>query len=197
MKFLLLFALSLSVSAKVYQLDPTKSNVDFEIYKFKIDAPVAGKFKTYKASYDLDKDQLKDVIAEIEVSSIFTDHEKRDNHLKDADFFDVSKYPKIIFKSIDTLTIKDGEKGKLKGNLTIKDKSLPVILELERKGNNFTAMTKIDRYQYNLTWNKRMDKESESLIDTIKNAAKGLIGKYVISNEVQIKINAVGKKSVK
>lgn len=54
-------------------------------------------------------------------------------------------------------------------------------------------MTKIDRYQYNLTWNKRMDKESESLIDTIKNAAKGLIGNYVISNKVQIKINAVGK----
>lgn len=197
MKFLLLIALSLCVSAKVYQLDPTKSNVDFEIYKFKIDAPVAGKFKKYNASYDLDKDQLKDVIAEIEVSSIFTDHEKRDNHLKDADFFDVSKYPKIIFKSIDTLTIKDGEKGKLKGILIIKDKSLPVTLEIERKGNNFIAMTKIDRYKYNLTWNKRMDKENESFVDTIKNAAKGLIGKYVISNEVQIKINAVGKKSVK
>lgn len=187
MKILILSLIfSFSAWPKTLKIAPT-TKVGFGIYKYKISDTVSGRFEKVSGSADITKGKLSQVNAQIEMSSIQTEHEKRDNHLKSPDFFNVEKYPHMTF--MQTETVKISGEFDLKGELTIKDKTLPVVLKVKNNGNNkFSASTKIDRYKFGVTWNKRMDEKDESLIDTIKNATKGLIDKYVISNEIDVKL---------
>lgn len=104
--------------------------------------------------------------AEIDVRSITTGHQTRDEHLLSADYFDVEKYPKIIFKSTKAEAVGDN-RGKITGDLTIRGMTHPVTLEVECFGPvkspfsgkscvGFTAAGKINREDYDMTWNEAM-----------------------------------------
>src|SRR5437763_13495528 len=86
-------------AADVYTIDPVHSNVGFSIRHFV--SKVSGKFSKFTGTVTVDRDNPQNSRAEasIDVASINTDNEKRDNHLRSADFFDAAKYPKITFKS--------------------------------------------------------------------------------------------------
>lgn len=96
------------------------------------------------------------------VNSINTNDEKRDTHLKSADFFDAEKFPKLSFTSTN-FTKKGGDKFELTGNLTIKDITKPITLTAIYGGTakdpwgntkaGFEIKGKIDRREYGLTWN--------------------------------------------
>lgn len=122
----------------------------------------------------------------VDVASIDTDNERRDNHLKGDDFFNAEKFPAMKFESTSMKSL-GNNKYTLAGNLTIRDVTKPVSFDVTYGGSiaamgttkvGFTAKTTINRFDYNLKW----DKTTEA-------------GSLVVSKEVDIKINVELNKS--
>ena len=173
------FALALvagvaSAATETLNLDPSHTRVGFSVRHFF--TPVRGEFKTVRGTIALDQANLKEskVDVEIETASINTNNEKRDTHLRSADFFDAEKNPKITFvsKSID---VKDN-KGTMTGDLTMHGVTKPVTLAVEVGGigkmgqgtiAGFTASGKVDRKDYGLTWNRTLDQGGTMLGDDV------------------------------
>lgn len=150
-----------------WTVDQSHSNVGFSV-KHMMVSKVKGVFEDYSATVTAaDLSDLSDatITFDIQVASISTKSEDRDNHLRSADFFDADQYPTISFKSTDIA--KDGGDYKVTGDLTIKDVTKPVTFNVEfnGKGTNpwgievygFEAETKINRDEFGLTWNAALE----------------------------------------
>jgi len=144
-------------------IDPTHSEVQFKI-KHLVISTVTGSFKAFEGTVETSNDDFTDadINFSLDVNSIDTNQEQRDGHLKGADFFDTEKYPKITFKSTSFKKAGDDE-YELTGNLTIKDVTKPVKLNVEHGGQatdfygntkaGFEITGKINRKEFGLTWN--------------------------------------------
>ena len=163
-----------SAATETLNLDSSHTRVGFSIRHFF--TPVRGEFKNVKGTIALDQANLKESKVEvaIETASINTNNEKRDNHLRSADFFDAEKNPTITFVS-KTIDVKDN-KGTMTGDLTMHGVTRPVTLAVEVGGigkmgqgtiAGFTASGKIDRKDYGLTWNKTLDQGGTMLGDDV------------------------------
>lgn len=150
-----------------WTVDQSHSNVGFSV-KHMMVSKVKGVFEDYSATVTAaDLSDLSDatITFDIQVASISTKSEDRDNHLRSADFFDADQYPTISFQSTDIA--KDGGDYKVTGDLTIKDVTKPVTFNVEfnGKGTNpwgvevygFEAETKINRDEFGLTWNAALE----------------------------------------
>ena len=129
--FLFAFLLvSLSISAQTWTLDKGHSRVGFTVNHHMI-SEVDGNFKAYTAKITATKEDFSDAIFEFsaETASFNTDNDYRDKDLKSPNYFDVEKYPAMTFKSTSFKRIM-GNKWKLVGDLTIKDKTLPVSFDV-------------------------------------------------------------------
>src|SRR5215813_13675625 len=117
---------------KKWNIDPTHSEIGFKV-KHMMFTNVKGNFNDYSADIDFN-DDLKDANLQFEakVNSIFTNNEDRDNHLKSVDFFDVSQYPTLNFKS--TKIEGSGNEYEITGDLTIKGVTKPIKLNAEFSG---------------------------------------------------------------
>lgn len=154
MKHVLLTLLTIIITTglKAQIIDKTMSKVTFEIANMKVNT-VEGSFGGMKGDVNFDDNNLEDASFDvtIDVASINTGIDKRDNHLRSADFFDAKKYPEIRFKSekinktksgyetIGLLTIKDVTK-RVKIPFTVGEAAgmtmLKGTLELKRKKYN-------------------------------------------------------------
>ena len=142
-------------------LDPTHSEVQFKV-KHLVISTVSGAFKSFEGSLETDSEDFQNAKVNItlDVNSIDTNQEQRDGHLKSGEFFDAEKYPKISFTS--TSLTKAGDDYKLTGDLTIKDITKPVTLDVEFGGSaadfygntkaGFDVTGKINRKEFGLTW---------------------------------------------
>lgn len=150
-----------------WTVDQSHSNVGFSV-KHMMVSKVKGVFEDYSATVTAaDLSDLSDatITFDIQVASISTKSEDRDNHLRSADFFDADQYPTISFKSTDIA--KDGGDYKVTGDLTIKDVTKPVTFNVEFNGRGtnpwgvevygFEAETKINRDEFGLTWNAALE----------------------------------------
>ena len=154
--------------ATQYQVDPDHTNVGFQVRH--LFSRVNGRFDKFDGtiSYDPAHPEQAKVSGTIDASSINTNNEKRDTHLRSKDFFDVATYPQITFTSSSATQI-DAAKhsGKMDGKLTIHGVEKPVVLDVaflgagkdshgtERAG--FSATTTINRRDFGLTWNSPME----------------------------------------
>lgn len=171
------------VWAAPYKLDESHTQVGFKI-KHLVISTVSGRFNKFTGSFDFDptKGEIKDLKVEIEASSIDTNEPDRDKHLKSVDFFDVEKYPKLTFVSTKTVT-KKGLPTQLEGTLTIHGIKKNVTLELDYKGATtdpwgneriaFEASTKVNRKDFELKWNKSLDKGGVMIADEVKILIEG------------------------
>jgi polyisoprenoid-binding protein YceI len=102
-----------------WKLDKNHGKLSFTVTHMMV-SDVEGWFKSFDASITTTKDDFSDAVAEMtaDVSSINTDNDMRDKHLKSPDFFDADKYPKITFKS-KTITKGAGNSYKATGDLTM------------------------------------------------------------------------------
>ena len=142
-------------------LDPMHSEVQFKI-KHLVISTVTGAFKQFEGSAETEGDAFDNaqVRMSLDVDSIDTNQEQRDQHLKADDFFAVATYPNITFES--TGLTKSGSDYKLTGHLTIKDVTKPVTLDVEYGGTatdfygntkaGFEVSGKINRKEFGLTW---------------------------------------------
>ncbi len=158
-------------SAAIYKVDTSHSNVGFKVKHMMI-SNVNGKFAEFDGTFDITDGKFVSLDGTVKTATIDTDNEKRDGHLRSADFFDAAKYPAITFK----MTKQEGDK--VYGNLTIKDVTKPVILDAELSGeakdpwgnirSAFVLEGKIDRKDFGLTWNKALEAGGVLVGDTIK-----------------------------
>jgi polyisoprenoid-binding protein YceI len=154
-----------TIPAGKFAIDGMHSKVGFEVPHLVISS-VEGKFTKYEGTIVIDtKIEKSKVDISINTDSISTDVEKRDSHLKSADFFDAKKYPKITFVS--SKVVRTDDNVTITGTLKIKDKSKEVILDGKFLGEvkdgygqdkiAFKATTKISRKEFGLTWNSAVE----------------------------------------
>lgn len=151
----------LPAGAATYAIDASHSTVGFRVRHFV--AKTTGRFTKFGGTINYTEGSPASwkVEAKIDAASINTDHEKRDGHLKSADFFDVEKCPELNFKSTKVTDFKDGS-GKLHGELTMHCVTKPVVLDLEVGGVSgakagFSAKGKIARKDFAIVWNRALD----------------------------------------
>lgn len=150
-----------------WQLDKSHSNINFSVSHMVV-SETSGRFKFFDGKVVAKSDDFVDSDIEftIDASSINTEDEKRDGHLKSPDFFDVAKHPQITFKSKSFKKI-DGKNYKLIGDLTMRGVTKEVVLDVIYNGTakspsgvvkaGFKVMGKINRADFGLKWNKTLD----------------------------------------
>ena len=156
-----------------WKLDPTHSELTFKVKHMMI-SNVKGEFTSFEAEITTEDDTFSKakVSASIKTDSVFTNNTDRDTHLKSADFFNAEKFPKMTF------VMKSYESDKMKGDLTIRGITKPVVLEVEDlstikdfDGNNrigFTLKGKINRMDYDLKWNKALEAGGVAVSEEVK-----------------------------
>jgi len=157
-----------AATAATWDLDPAHTSAQFSVRHLMV-SNVRGEFGKVSGTVRADEaDPTRSKIeAEIDAASIDTRIEKRDTHLRSADFLDVAKYPKITFVSTKIEPAGAGH-FKVSGDLTLHGVTRPVVLDVEgptpeikdpwgktRAGAQATA--KIDRKDFGIAWNQTLD----------------------------------------
>jgi polyisoprenoid-binding protein YceI len=170
---IVLILISSSVFAQTaWTVDKSHSKVGFSVSHMVI-TDVEGYFKEYDANVTTNGDDFSTATVEftINTNSIFTDNEKRDNHLRSDDFFNAEKYSQMIFKGKSIKKVGEN-KFKLVGDFTIRDVTKSIELDVKLNGiikdgwgntrAGFKITGEINRFDYNLKWDKTI--EAGSLI---------------------------------
>jgi polyisoprenoid-binding protein YceI len=145
-------------------IDPDHSVAAFAIRHMMV-SNVHGQFNKISGTIQFDPADVAHslVEAEIDVSGIYTGIQKRDEHLRSPDFFDVDQYPKIVFRSTNVES-SAGDRFRVSGNLTMHGVTRPVTFDTEYLGPvkgteegetviGFTATTAVNREDYGVMWN--------------------------------------------
>lgn len=163
-KVLTLFAVTLitigSFAQTQWKIDPAHTSLNFNISHSGISV-VNGKFIDYTGDVTTNGEEFENANIDftIQVASINTNIEMRDNHLRSADFFEVEKYPTMTFKSTKILATGRPDYYLLHGKLTIKDVTKDVIFDVHFGGKvqsdqeekiGIKAKTTINRFDYNI-----------------------------------------------
>ncbi|MCU0369642.1 MAG: YceI family protein [Cyclobacteriaceae bacterium] len=157
-----------------WKIDKSHSKVGFSAVHMVV-SDTDGNFNDFDASVVSKSEDFNGAEVEFsaKVASINTENEKRDGHLKSADFFDAEKFPDIKFKG--TL-VKEGGKYLLKGKFTMKDVTKDVVFNVTyggtiNTGRGFKAGFKlngsINRQDYNLKWANKLQDGSAVVGDEI------------------------------
>jgi polyisoprenoid-binding protein YceI len=169
------------LAADTYSVDKNHSDVSFQIRHFA--SKVRGRFGDFEGTIQGDsaKPELSSVVFTIKTPSIDTGNGDRDKHLRSADFFDADRCSEITFKS-SKITPAGKDKYDVAGTLTMrcvsKDATLPVTYlgtAKDPRGTeraSFELLTKLNRKDYGINWNKALD-----------------AGGFMLSDDVDITIN--------
>ena len=145
-----------------FNIDPAHSSIGFQVRHLGL-SRVNGVFRSFEGSftYDPDDPASSRVSVTIDTASLDTGVERRDNHLRSEDFFEVDTYPAMTFTSTSVRVI-DAEHLEIEGDLTIHGTTRKAVLATEflgmapRRGGQtsaFEATTTINRHDYGLVWN--------------------------------------------
>ena len=148
-----------------WTVDTPHSTIGF-VARHMMLSKVRGRFTDFTASIEVaDPPQSSTVFAEVQMASVTTGEEGRDNHLRTNDFFDVETHPTMTLRS--TGFEADGDDYVMHADLTIKGTTLPVDFELEFDGvgqdpwggtrAGFTASTTINRRDFGVEWNAPLE----------------------------------------
>lgn len=154
--------------ATTWKIDPVHTAVEFKIRHLMV-SWVKGVFTDVDGAVEIQESELAQSTVKVRIgtASIDTNNQKRDDHLRSPDFFDAATFPAITFVST-AVVVTDGTPVKIVGELTIRDITRTVQLEVEEFTQSITdpwgntrrgasASTKINRSDYGLTWNKALE----------------------------------------
>ena len=166
-----------TLTAAEYDIDKSHSRVGFSV-KHMVISTVRGDFNEYSGIVLFDENDVSKSKVEgtVQVASINTDNEQRDNHLKNADFFDVENYP--VIKFVSTKVTQKDDQYIMTGDLTIRDvtKSVEIPFNVtgvltDPWGNDrvgIEAEFKINRKDFGVAWSKTMDNGGLVVSDDVK-----------------------------
>lgn len=159
-------------------IDPAHTTVGFNVRHMGL-STVRGRFGRFEGTIDGNPEEITSAKGRVEigVASVDTGDAKRDDHLRGPDFFDVEKYPNMVFAS-KNITRKDGDRYSVVGDLTIKDVTREVALDYEHAGEGVdpygnrrlggTLTATIKRSDWGLTWNVALETGGWLVADKIK-----------------------------
>ena len=161
--------------AGTWDIDPVHSEVGFAVRHMMV-SKVRGKFKTFSGQIATGENPLESsVTAEIDLASIETGAQQRDDHIRSADFFEVETYPTMTYRSTGIRT--DGGDYIVDGDLTLKGvtKQVPLTLELNGFGPDpyggtragFTATAEINRRDFGVNFSAPMQNGGAVVADKI------------------------------
>ena len=164
-------------AAGTWTLDTTHTDVSFTARHLMV-TKVRGRLPLVGGTVTIADNQLaSSVEATLDVGGVHSGEAARDEHLRTGDFFDVEHYPTITFRSTKVEEAGNGE-YRLTGDLTIKDVTRPVTLELEYLGSvaspwndqraGFSARTEISRKDWGLGWNVALEAGGVVVGDKVK-----------------------------
>ena len=171
-----------------WAIDPTHSEILFKVKHLMI-SNVKGEFRKFQADIETEGEDFTTAIikATIDASSISTNEDSRDAHLKSPDFFDAAQFPTLSFVSKSLR--KAGQDYKLTGTLTIKGVSKEVTFDVtfgglmvDPYGNEkagFSLEGKINRGDFGLSWNAALETGGVLVSDEVKISADIQLAKKV------------------
>ncbi|UFT99452.1 YceI family protein [Radiobacillus kanasensis] len=161
-----------------FKVDPSHSSIDFSV-KHMMVSKVKGAFHEFDANIVADPTDLTsaEIEVNVDIKSVDTRNEQRDEHLRSADFFNIENYPKMTFKSTDIKKVGDDE-YELTGDLSIAGKSVSETFKVVFEGQGqdpwgnqvfgFSAEGKIKRSDYGITYNAALETGGVLIGDEIK-----------------------------
>jgi len=170
------------MSAVIWAVDPDHSSIEFSVTHLMINR-IKGFFGNFQANISFDPNDLTttDIQASIDSNSISTRQPQRDEHLKSADFFNITKYPNITFQSTNCALVCE-QQYEITGNLTVHGITKPVTFQTTFKGINkdprgrnragFHSTACFDRNEFGLAFNSPLE-----------------TGGLIVGNEVKIELN--------
>jgi polyisoprenoid-binding protein YceI len=150
-----------------WEIDSAHTEVGFEVKHLMI-SKVRGRFAGVTGTLVLDESDpsRSSVRVEIDAASVDTRNEQRDQHLRSADFFDVERFPSLVFEGRQVERV-GADRYRVAGDLTIRDVTREVVLEVTDEGRGtdpwggeraaFSASTTVDRRDFGLTWNQALE----------------------------------------
>ena len=149
---------ALSNASGTWRLDPESTSIEFHTKAMWGLAKVKGTFSAESGSAVVGDQGAISGDLVVNAASIDTENKKRDEHLRSADFFEVSKYPTFTFSASEATPSRDG-KLNIKGALLIKGKSQPIeFVEATTRSSpdrmTLETQVAIDRRQWGMTWAK-------------------------------------------
>jgi polyisoprenoid-binding protein YceI len=175
------FPLMVHAETARWNLDSDHSTIEFRVTHMVV-SKTTGRFTDYAGFIDMDAETgtVKTIEATIKTGSVNTNHEKRDAHLRNADFLDVEHYPTITFKMKNYKKTAEGYTAV--GDLTLHGVTKEITLAGQYNGATkdpwgntragFSAEGKLNRKDFGMVWNKTLDS-----------------GGLVVGDEVQIRLD--------
>ena len=164
-----------------WEIDPDHSLIEFRVAHMVV-SKTSGRFTDYKGFVEMDADAktIKAIEATINAASVDTNHNKRDAHLRNPDFLDVTQHPTMTYKM--KRATKQGDTYTIVGDFTLRGMTKEVILVSSFNGvakdpwgntrAGFSAEGKLNRKDFGMVWDKTLDN-----------------GGLVVGNEVQIRLD--------
>lgn len=168
--------------SQTWNIDPTHTGLEFAVKHMGLSS-VRGRFRALSGAITTGEDgTLEGVEVTVDTSSVDTTEANRDGHLRSPDFFDADTFPTATFRST-RVDREDANSYRVTGDLTIRDVTRPVVLEVETTqpvtdpwGNLRAAAEgkgKISRKEWGLTWNQVLE-----------------FGSLLVSDDVRLSIDA-------
>lgn len=173
-----LVAVATPAAAQTWKIDPAHSSATFTVRHMMV-SNVHGRFGKVEGTIVYDGKNIAGIKADatIDATTITTDNEKRDAHLKSPDFFDATGFPTITFKSKRAEAVGNG-KFKLIGDLTMRGKTKEVVLDVDGPTDPITAQnaqrigatatTTVNRQDYGVSWSRALDGAGVVVSDEVK-----------------------------
>ena len=149
-----------------FSLDPSHTHVGFSVRHMMV-SKVRGQFAAVTGTVVIGDDPLaSSVEVDVELASIDTRDEARDQHLRSADFLDAESHPTMTYRSTGVSAVGKG-RFTVRGDLTVKGVTQPVELEVTYEGTardpwgneriGVSATGELDREAFGLTWNQSLE----------------------------------------
>jgi len=167
-----------AAAATTFAIDTAHSSAEFAV-KHMMVSTVKGRFNIAEGLVRVDEADptRSEVSAAIDVASVDTGVADRDAHLRSDDFFNADRFPRFAFRSTAIERVTD-RNWRMTGDLTIRDVTRPVVLDVEFEGRGvdaygkeragFTATTKISRRDFGVNWNSAIEAGGVVVGDSVR-----------------------------
>ncbi|GAA2446454.1 YceI family protein [Streptomyces mauvecolor] len=169
---------ALAALSGTYTIDPAHSSIGFTVRHAMV-TNVRGSFTEHEGTLTLDGENpaASSASIDVKIASIDTGIADRDGHLRGGDFFDAERFPVMSFRSTGAKAL-GGDKYRITGDLTIKDVTRPLAIDLEFNGSatdpygnqriGFEGGADILRSDWGLTWNAALETGGVMVSDKVK-----------------------------
>ncbi|MFC0845922.1 MULTISPECIES: YceI family protein [Streptomyces] len=169
---------ALAALTGTYTIDPAHSSIGFTVRHAMV-TNVRGSFTEHEGTLTLDGTDpaASAAVIDVKIASVDTGIGDRDNHLRSGDFFDAEQFPLMTFRSTEAQQL-GGDKYRIVGDLTIKDVTKPLAIDLEFNGSatdpygnqrvGFEGSADILRSDWGLTWNAALETGGVVVSDKVK-----------------------------